>query len=154
MPRGGARTKSGPPPDPNSLRNHANTGEWITLPAEGRKGRTPKWPLLTLDEEPILASREAVLWKRLWSKPQAIMWEAQGVEYELALYVRRAVEAELPGASAGLGTLVLRMADNFGITPQGMNANKWKLGAVAVEDDDEGADDNVVDARDLFAASG
>lgn len=47
MPRGGARVNSGPPPDPNALRRDRPSDKdgWTTLPAEGRKGRTPKWPL-------------------------------------------------------------------------------------------------------------
>jgi hypothetical protein len=47
MARGGARVNSGPPPDPNALRRDRKSDQagWTTLPAEGRKGRTPKWPL-------------------------------------------------------------------------------------------------------------
>lgn len=155
MPRGGARTKSGPAPDPNALRrSRKDDQDWVTLPAEGRDGDLPEWPMLANPEQ-LLAEREHKLWANLWTKPQAVQWEIASLEYEVAMYVRRAVEAELPGAAAGLGTLVLRMADNLGITPQGMNANRWKLGVVAEdpEDDDED-DDNVVDARDLFAAGG
>lgn len=47
MPRGGARVNSGPPPDPNALRRERKSDQagWTTLPAEGRKGRAPRWPL-------------------------------------------------------------------------------------------------------------
>lgn len=47
MARGGARTISGPPPDPNALRRDRKSDRdgWTTLPAEGRKGPTPPWPL-------------------------------------------------------------------------------------------------------------
>lgn len=48
MPRGGARVNSGPPPDPNALRRDRPKDKdgWTSLPANGRKGRMPKWPLL------------------------------------------------------------------------------------------------------------
>jgi hypothetical protein len=46
--RGGARVNSGPPPDPNALRRDRPTDKdgWKSLPASGRDGRLPKWPLL------------------------------------------------------------------------------------------------------------
>lgn len=48
MPRGGARPVSGPPPDPNALRRDrpSDQATWTTLPAEGRTGEPPEWPLL------------------------------------------------------------------------------------------------------------
>lgn len=48
MARGGARTNSGPPPDPTALRRDrpSDRDGWTALPAAGRPGRTPKWPLL------------------------------------------------------------------------------------------------------------
>lgn len=47
MPRGGARANSGPPPDPNALRRDRadDKAGWTLLPAMGREGDTPEWPL-------------------------------------------------------------------------------------------------------------
>lgn len=47
MPRGGARVNSGPAPDPNALRRDRKQDRdgWTTLPAKGREGATPPWPL-------------------------------------------------------------------------------------------------------------
>lgn len=47
MPRGGARVHSGPPPDPTALRRDRpeDKESWTTLPAEGRQGDPPAWPL-------------------------------------------------------------------------------------------------------------
>lgn len=47
MPRGGARANSGPPPDPNALRRDRKEDKagWTILPAEGRTGELPDWPL-------------------------------------------------------------------------------------------------------------
>ena len=47
MPRGGARVNSGPPPDPNALRRDRPSDKdgWTALPAAGRQGDPPVWPL-------------------------------------------------------------------------------------------------------------
>lgn len=43
----------GPPPNPNAVRRNARVG-LVTLPAEGHKGRAPKWPL---PDNPALGAR-------------------------------------------------------------------------------------------------
>lgn len=123
MPSGGARTRSGPPPDPSALRRERDAGEWTILPAEGRPGATPDWPLTERN------GREEELWEALWRKPQALMWERYGQELEVALYVRRLGEAEQPGAFVGLSTLVRQMADSLGLTTPGLRANRWRIAA-------------------------
>lgn len=129
MPSGGARTRSGPPPDPTALRrDRKSDGEWTVLPTEGRSGAAPAWPL-TEHDEPAAAAREASLWERLWSTPQAAQWEKLGQDLEVALYVRRLAEAEQPGATANLATLVRQMADALGLTIPGLRTNRWKIAA-------------------------
>lgn len=126
MASGGARTRSGPPPDPSALRRDRDAGEWTVLPAAGSDGATPDWPLVEQTD------REATLWNGLWEKPQALMWARYGLELEVALYVRRLTEAELPNAFVGLSTTVRQLADSLGLTVPGMRANRWRI---AVEDD-------------------
>lgn len=122
MPSGGARVRSGPPPDPNSLRGAArDTGDWTTLPAEGRKGRAPAWPLSKATR------RETALWQREWKRPQALMWERQGQQLEVALYVRRLAEAEYRDSPVALSTLVRQMMDSLGLTAPGMKNLRWKI---------------------------
>lgn len=121
MPSGGARARSGPPPDPNALRRERDNGEWAELPGASRAGATPDWPLLGKTE------REAELWERLWSMPQSLMWERYGQDTEVALYVRRFCEAEEIGAPVALSTLVRQMADSLGLTTPGLRANRWKI---------------------------
>lgn len=123
MVKGGARTRSGPPPDPNALRRERDVGEWTVLPPEGRPGAAPAWPLTA--EFP----REIELWARLWAKPQALMWERYRQEYEVALYVRRFAEAEQYDSSVALSTLIRQMADSLGLTTPGMRANRWRISA-------------------------
>lgn len=121
MPKGGARVNSGPAPDPNALSRERDQGEWTILPVGERPGPLPEWPL------PELCDRESTLWEMLWRKPQARMWERYGQELEVALYVRRVVEAEQPGSKVNTGTLVRQMADALGLTTPGMRNNRWKI---------------------------
>lgn len=119
--RGGARVRSGPAPDPNALRRDRDEGEWTVLPASGRPDPAPSWPL------PTSSDRELELWTDLWSRPQAIVWERQMQVLEVALYVRRLAEAEVPGSSVSLSTLVRQMADSLGLTTPGIRSNKWRI---------------------------
>lgn len=121
MPKGGARTRSGPAPDPTALRRERDAGEWTILPAEGRQGATPPWPLTSQTD------REGDLWDDLWCKPQALMWERYGQDVEAALYVRRLVEAEAPGSPVVLSTLVRQLSDSLGLSTPGMRANRWRI---------------------------
>jgi hypothetical protein len=123
MTKGGARARSGPAPDPNALRRDRDAGEWTVLPADGRLGAMPDWPLTEQ------SSRETELWEDLWRKPQAIMWERYGQGVEVALYVRRLTEAELMDSRVNLSTLVRQMADSLGLTTPGMRANRWRITA-------------------------
>lgn len=130
MPRGGARAVSGPPPDPRSLRSTKVTdkGGWRTLPAEGRPGEAPEWPLTTP------ADRELDLWEDLWAKPQAVVWEDMGQELEVALFVRTLAEAERADARVDVKKMVRSYLDSLGLSVAGMNRNRWKI-APPLEDE-------------------
>lgn len=124
MAKGGARASSGPPPDPNALRrDRKSDGEWLILPVDGRQGDVPDWPL-----DPEANGRERSLWSSLWSKPQAVAWESNGVELEVALYVRRLCEAERPGSPTNLSTLVRQLSDSLGLSTVGLRNNRWRIG--------------------------
>ena len=122
MGRGG-HANSGPPPDPNALRNErSDVLGWKVLPVTGRSGPAPDWPL------PEASERECWHWARLWKTPQATEWEKLGQLVEVAVYVRRLVEVEQPGATASLGNHVLRLAEGLGLTIPGMLRNRWQVG--------------------------
>lgn len=121
MTSGGARARSGPPPDPNALRRERDAGEWIELPAAGRLTEPPEWPLTAQ------SPRERELWGRLWRMPQALIWERYSQDLEVALYVRQIERFEQPRSSVLLGTLVRQMADSLGLTTPGIRANRWKI---------------------------
>ena len=124
MTKGGARSRSGPPPDPLALRRDRPGGAdgWETLPSAGRDGEPPAWPLSDGTD------RELSLWASEWRRPQAIKWEQNGQALGVALYVRTLVAAESPLATAAMRVLVLRQQDELGISFPGMSRNKWRIG--------------------------
>ena len=133
MASGGARARSGPAPDPSALRRDRDAGEWTILPAEGRQGVTPEWPLT---EQAI---RESELWGSLWRKQQAIGGERYGQGFGVVLDVRRFAEAEAMDSRVNLSTLVRQMADSLGLTTPGMRANRWRIAADEVAERRESA---------------
>lgn len=121
---GGSRAGAGRPPDPNALRRDRKTDsvEWVDLPAAGRAGAPPAWPL---PDQPSATVLE--LWAVEWRRPQAVEWARQGQELEVALYLRALVIAESPGASAADRNVVARMMSSLGLTTTGMRANRWRI---------------------------
>ena len=117
----GGHARSGPPPDPNALRRDRDAKDWVTLPSTGIP-EVPEWPLV----DPT--TRELDLWKGLWTRrPQAHMWVLLGLEQEVAMYVRRFAEAEIPGSPVVLGTLVRQLGDSLGLTTNGLRVHRWKI---------------------------
>lgn len=123
MPSGGARARSGPAPDPNALRRDRkdDKAEWTILPAEGRKGDPPPWPLVGQTE------REIEIWLRYWAKPQAIIWERDHLAEVVALFVRQFCEGEVPKASAENRKTVRMMFADLYLTPDSMARAKLRI---------------------------
>lgn len=130
MPRGG-HAASGPAPDPNALRRNrpSDAAGWKTLPAEGRTGEPPEWPLSEA------TPRELVLWDELWAKPQAVVWEDLGQDLEVALFARTLAEAEKPDARVDVKKMVRPYLDSLGLSVSGMLRNRWRIAPTAVEAD-------------------
>ena len=130
MAKGGARARSGPAPT-SMERSHkakADAQGWVTLPADGRDGPEPAFPLDSA------SPRELDLWARLWETPQAVMWEQLHQEFEVASYVRLLARAELPRSSAIVWGQVKQFAESLGLSVSGMQRNRW---VVAKRDDDD-----------------
>lgn len=126
---GGARTGAGRRPEQDALRrDRKDDPSWTRLPAEGRAGDPPAWPLVGH------SSREAALWAEFWAKPQAILWEAQRQAHEVAVHVRTFAEAEVPGASTALRTLLRQQADALLLTIPAMRGAR-----VTIASDEVGA---------------
>lgn len=122
MAKGGARAHSGPAPDPNALRRDRDSGDWVTLPVEGRAGEPPAWPLRDQTE------RELELWVSEWARPQAVMWERNGQEVEVAMYIRSLVDAESSRATVASRTLVRQQQEALGLSLPGLARNRWRIG--------------------------
>lgn len=124
MPRGGARTQSGPPPDPNSRRQQAKAQRdgWLDLPTEGRQGVAVEWPLSGG------SSAERAYFAELWASPQAAAWEALRIPTRVvANYVRFSVLAEEGDAKAA--TEARQCEDRLGLNPAAMLRNRWRIKA-------------------------
>lgn len=122
MPQGGARIRSGPPPDPNSLHRERDAAKvtWHVLPRQCDTP-APRWPL------PTTSPAETAMWKHVWTLPQAAMWRQQRQEAEVASYVRHALRADAPDASATDRQLVMRMRDSLGLTTAALLRNHWRI---------------------------
>ena len=59
------------------------------------------------------------------------MWEANGQERQVALYVRTLAEAEKPKASAQLRLLVKQQEEILGISLTGLQRNRWIIAGAA-----------------------
>ena len=122
MGKGGARIRSGPTRDPNALRRERDGGQGgVELPAEGRQGPVPEWPLTRPTK------RELELWEGEWARPQAVMWERNGQELEVAMFVRSVRLAEKPDAPTAARTLVRQQMDSLGISVPGMDRLGWRI---------------------------
>jgi hypothetical protein len=133
MASGGARTKSGPAPDPNSRESARRGLTFKLLPLGGFAGPVPDFPL----PEPTV--RELEVWGELWRTPQAAMWDSEGWQTSIVgLYCRTRVRSEAFDAPSGVLGHLHRLGDQIGMTPAGMTYNGWRLtpakSAAAVED--------------------
>lgn len=128
MASGGPRARSGPAPDPNALRRDrkSDAAGWTTLPSEGRGSDAPAWPLPEHADVDV-RERESDVWWALWRLPQALLWESNSQQLQVALHVRSFVEAEMPGAPASLRTLVRQQADGLLLTIPAMRAARVQI---------------------------
>lgn len=113
MTKGGARARSGPPPDPNALRRSRKSDPaWTKISADCRDGQpTPEWPLV----EP--SARELELWATWWSLPVASLWlESHSLDY-VAFTVRMFSEAEQPKARTEDRKSLRQMMADLYMTP-------------------------------------
>ncbi len=138
---GGARNRSGPAKDPGSARSERLGASVVVLPAEGFRGRVPRWPLpkrvvyagdYSVDERGTadVEARERALWRWAWRTPQAVAWAMQSEAWRLhsiAMWVRTAVVCESSAATAADKNSLHRFADQVGLTPAGLRENGWRV---------------------------
>ena len=122
----------GPPPKSSDQRRRRNATVAMTrLPAEGRKGEAPEWPLSSC------AAYDPDLWAELWSTPQAAAWETLGAGTirVVARYVVLLAEADVGEPKAAME--VRQLEDRLGLSPMAMLRLRWEI-----------APDEVAEARD------
>lgn len=129
MPSGGARLRSGPAPDPAALRRDRDGKDWVQLPYEGRAGDPPPWP----EEIPEPSVAELAHWNRLWRMPQALIWEADRVHDNVALYVRTFAECAAYEGSVGRRTLLRQMGDSLLLSIPALHAARYTIKAKPAE---------------------
>ena len=146
MTSGGARSRSGPAPDPMALRrDRRDDAAWVTLPAEGFQGDVPNFPLPKIPVYDIYFSgkervkefdpdateakwdAEVDLWESLWQKPQAVMWAKLELKFEVAAYVRAFIRSVSEDGNASDRTAALRMSAEIGLSLPGMHSLRWKF---------------------------
>lgn len=117
----------------------------VTLPAGGRKGEPPDWPL-----QPKPEYAEWKLWRELWASPQAVEWERQGWTRVVARYVRCALAAEALDDRALAEARQLE--DRLGLTPKAMRLLLWVVAADEVAEKRQ--ESSAAEARSRFKAVG
>lgn len=146
MARGGARNRSGPQADPNSGRSDRRGLKLDSLPAEGRDGEAPEFPLsrravyrwefedkrkfqvFDAEATEAIGDRERELWEWAWSTPQAAAWDLEPWRWPVvAMWVRTFVICESSEATAADKGALHRFADQIGMTPAGLKENGWKI---------------------------
>lgn len=155
MASGGARNRSGPPPDPKSGRSDARGLVLTALPSQGYTEPAPDFPLQPIvlfleyfegtgkDRTKVkerddgatesFREREAAIWAEAWRTPQACAWARDRWRWPIvAEYCRLKAVVEFdPSASAALVGQLHRYRDQIGLTPAGLKENGW---AIAVDE--------------------
>lgn len=71
--------------------------------------------------------QELALWAKLWTYPQAVVWEADFQHLNVAMYVRSYLEAARPDAKATNRTLARQYADILLLTEPSLHAHKYVI---------------------------
>jgi hypothetical protein len=116
----------------NPVRRNSRVGP-LQLPAEGRLGAPPAWPL---DGKPNAQIQR--IWRQLWATPQAVAWQRLGWTRVVARYARVALAAEVLDKDALAEARHLE--DRLGLTPKAMRTLLWEIVADEVQEHREASD--------------
>ncbi|WP_157078830.1 hypothetical protein [Herbiconiux solani] len=89
------------------------------LPAEGRTGDAPAWPISAVDEPET--------WVELWQTPQSVAWERMGWTRTVARYALLLSEVEVPDAKGTILAEVRQLEDRLGLNPKAMRSLLWEV---------------------------
>lgn len=138
------------PKDPAARRRRNKAPELLELPAK-RTGRAPKFPLDPMPprrvalppgateavfdrlraeataEAKALRTAELAVWRDVWTRPQAVAWEADGVDLGVvARYCRFRAAAELR-LDQRLASEARQLEDRLGLSPMALKRLGWKV---------------------------
>lgn len=122
MTSGGARSRSGPTPQPDALRRDRDSKDWTKLPRECTIP-APPWPL----EIPEPTVTELAMWQRLWRMPQAHVWHADHTVDLVGLYVRAFQKAVKPDAAAANTVIAKQMGDHLLLSTPALFAGRYVI---------------------------
>lgn len=112
----------GPAPSDPSTRRRRNAAVGKTvLPAGGRVGAVPEWPI---------AGRACPdVWVELWAMPQAAAWERSALVRTVAHYamVLDVVETSDGLPAAAVLQEMRQMEDRLGLNPKAMRSLLWEV---------------------------
>lgn len=116
---------SGPPPKPPEQRRRRNaTVPMVQLPAGGRQGDPPPFPLPKVSSKE-LAALELEIWAELWQTPQAVAWERHRWTRDVAQYARLKAAGELGSMKAV--SEARQMGDRLGLNPHALLRLRWEI---------------------------
>lgn len=117
------------PPVPSlNVRSRKPRGGPLRLPAGGRRGRIPVWPLASV------SPAELKLWRELWRTPQAVAWQRLGFTRVVARYARVLLVAEAGMEKEPMGE-ARQLEDRLGLTPKAMRTLLWTVEEETPEED-------------------
>lgn len=135
----------GPAPKSNGQRRRRNAprANTVKLPADGRPGAPPKWPLRT---------SELPGWAEAWALPQAVMWEKQRVEMLVARYVYLQYQLSDPESqesqTASFWGELRQLEDRLGLSPMALMRLQWEIDGSSAGNPDYDSPDNVDSDQD------
>lgn len=112
----------GRPPKPAGQKRNraASTAEWTELPAT-RRGRTPPLPDWRDWSE---ATRR--WWKSLWRKPQAAMWDPDGMSLWTLAALFEHLHSEYCEDAVKVAAEMRQHENAHGLNPKGMRDLRWR----------------------------
>lgn len=143
----GGHARSGPAPDPNSLRGAKRPAPDLrVLPLAGFDGEPPKFPL------PDDSFDERSVWQFIWRTPQATVWiNEQWRWLTIAMYARTYVRCSVSDSRTADVNSLHRLADQIGLTPMGLKENGWTIEKPATEKAERATPtSSAASARDRF----
>lgn len=121
-----------PNPDGERRNRAPQQFDWTVLPLEGRAGPAPELPAWRAWTDRTLA-----WWAKLWSTPQATMWDPSGRSlHTLALLHHDLMLDELreQPRAASLSAEMRQHEDRHGLTPKAMLQLRWRVSTAPAAD--------------------